>query len=83
MSFDYNKLRGRIVEKCGTLENFANAINVSSHTISKYMNNKIPWKQTNIDAAVKVLDIPPEEISVYFFTPRVQNLEHYPEEDSA
>ena len=75
MSFDYSKLRGRIIEKCGTLENFANAINISNHTISKYLNNKIPWKQTNIEAAVRVLEIPPEELSLYFFTPKVQSIE--------
>lgn len=73
MSFDYSKLRGRIVEKYGTLEAFASAVNLSNHTISKYINNKIPWKQTNIEAAVRALDIPPEEISAYFFTPNVQN----------
>ena len=71
MSFDYSKLRGRIIEKCGTLENFANAVNISNHTISKYLNNKIPWKQTNIE----VLEIPPEELSLYFFTPKVQSVE--------
>ena len=75
MSFDYSKLRGRIVEKYGTLEAFASAVNLSNHTISKYINNKIPWKQTNIEAAVRALDIPPEEISSYFFTPKVQTLE--------
>lgn len=76
MSFNYNKLRGRIVEKYGTMEAFASAINLSNHTVSKYMNNKIPWKQTNIEAAVRALDIPPEEISAYFFTPSIQRFEH-------
>jgi transcriptional regulator with XRE-family HTH domain len=80
MSFDYSKLRGRIVEKCGTLENFAKAAEISSHTISRYLNNKIPWKQTNINTAIQILDIPPEEIPTYFFKPKVQNLEHEEEE---
>lgn len=75
MSFDYSKLRGRIVEKYGTLEAFANAINLSNHTVSKYINNKIPWKQTNIEAAVRALDIQPEDIPSYFFTPSVQSFE--------
>lgn len=80
MSFDYSKLRGRIIEKCGSLESFANAVNLSNNTVSKYMNNKIPWKQTNINEAIRVLDIPPEEISIYFFTPNVQIFEHATEE---
>lgn len=76
MSFDYSKLRGRIVEKFGTLENFSKEVKISNHTISKYMNNKIPWKQTNISKAVQVLEIPPEEIPSYFFTLNVQSVEH-------
>ena len=76
MSFDYGKLRGRIVEKFGTMQKFADAVNLSNHTVSKYLNNQIPWKQTNINKAVDVLEIPPEEISAYFFTPAVQNIEH-------
>lgn len=75
MSFNYDKLRGRIVEKCGSLDAFAKAVNLSNQTISKYMTNKRPWKQTNINEAVRVLDIPPEEISLYFFTPSVQGVE--------
>lgn len=75
MSFDYSKLRGRIIEKCGSFDAFAKAVNLSNQTVSKYMNNKIPWKQTNIDAAVRVLEIPPEDISIYFFTPTVQSVE--------
>ena len=74
MSFDYSKLRGRIVEKCGSMEAFSEAIGLSAVTISKYMNNKVPWKQTNINAAVRVLEIQPEEISAYFFTPVVQSI---------
>ena len=76
MSFNYDKLRGRIVEKCGSLEAFAKAVNLSSQTVSKYMNNKAPWKQTNINEAVRVLEIAPEDISAYFFTPNVQSIEH-------
>ena len=76
MSFDYSKLRGRIVEKFGTLENFSKEVQISNHTISKYMNNKIPWKQTNISKAVQVLEIPPEEIPSYFFTLNIQSVEH-------
>lgn len=74
MSFDYSKLKGRIVEKYGTIEQFSEAMGLSVNTISKYLNNKVPWKQTNINAAVRVLDIQPEEISLYFFTPTVQNI---------
>lgn len=74
MSFDYSKLKGRIVEKYGTIEQFSEAMGLSVNTISKYLNNKVPWKQTNINVAVRVLDIQPEEISLYFFTPTVQNI---------
>lgn len=72
MIFNYNKLRGRIVEKCGTIRAFADAIGVSEVSISKYLNNKVEWGQRTIDEACRVLDIPREEIPIYFFVPDVQ-----------
>ena len=72
MIFNYNKLRGRIVEKYGTIQAFADAIGVSGTSISKYLNNKIEWGQRTIDEACKALDIPREEIPIYFFVPYVQ-----------
>lgn len=75
MSFEYGKLRGRIREVFNTQEAFAEAIGMSSASISAKLNNKVEWSQREIDRAVEVLDIPKEEIPVYFFTSKVKEIE--------
>lgn len=47
MSFDYSKLRGRIVEKFGTQVNFAKAIKLSERTLSLKLNGKIFYTGRN------------------------------------
>ena len=76
MSFDYSKLDGRITEKFGTRYRFADAMGISEHTISKRMNGKLQWKDQEIHKACVVLDIPFEEIPIYFFVVNVQSVEH-------
>ena len=73
MKFNYNKLRGRIVEKYGTLSNFSEAIGISFVALSKKMNNLIAISQKEIIKWSELLDIAPNEIGVYFFTLEVQN----------
>lgn len=71
MTYDYSKLTGRIVEKYGTQYNFAIALGVSERTLSLKMNNKVPWKQTEIEKCIKLLKISRANISRYFFTKKV------------
>lgn len=73
MEYDYSKLNGRIVEKCGTQAIFAERMNLSERTVSLKLNNKIPWKQPEMQKAADVLDFPNDEIQVYFFTLKVQS----------
>ena len=73
MQYDYSKLTGRIVEKFGTRTEFAVKMNISNHTLSQKLNNKIPWKQTEMERASKLLDIPLSDIQLYFFAIEVQN----------
>lgn len=70
---DYSKLRGRIVEKYGTLASFAKAMNWSLPTQAKKMSSQVPWNQNDIISASFLLDIETEEIPAYFFTYKVQN----------
>ena len=74
MAFDYSKLRGRIVEKYGSQMEFAKAMNWSERTLSKKINGKIPWKQTDICIALKLLELSEDDIQEYFFTVKVQNI---------
>lgn len=72
MSYDYSKLNGRIVEKCGTQAIFAKKMNLSERTVSLKLNNKIPWKQPEMQRAAAVLDFPDSDLQEYFFTIKVQ-----------
>ena len=69
--FDYSKLRGKIRE-FGTQEAFANAIGISTVTLSERLNNKSQFTQNEINKTVDVLKIEPEEIPIYFFAPKVK-----------
>lgn len=72
MSYNYNKLRGRIVEKYGSLYKFAETLGISYNAISRKMNNKISFSQDDIIKWSKFLDIQPSEYKEYFFTLEVQ-----------
>lgn len=67
MSFNYSKLLGRITEKYGTQYNFAKAMGMSEHSLSVKLNNKIPWKTTEIVKATELLNINTHDIPSYFF----------------
>ena len=73
MAYDYRKLRGRIVEKYGTLGNFASDMGWSERTLSLKMNCKVFWKQPEITKAARLLGIPSDEVVEYFFTQNVQH----------
>lgn len=72
MSYDYKKLNGRIIEVCGTQAVFAEKMGLSERTISLKLNNKISWKQTEIQKAVEILGLSDADIQIYFFTAKVQ-----------
>lgn len=72
MVFDFSKLSGKIVEKYGTQYNFAKAMNISEHTLSEKLNNKVPWKTNEIAKAVSLLHLSHTDIPMYFFDDKVQ-----------
>lgn len=74
MAFDYRKLKGRIIEKFGSQAKFASAIGWSERTLSHKMNGKVPWRQTDICAAINLLELSQNDIQEYFFTMKVQNI---------
>lgn len=73
MAFNYDKLRGRIIEIFGTQYRFAKEMGWSERTLSLKMNGSRPWKQPDICKAIKLLKLKEEDIPSYFFTPKVQN----------
>ena len=46
----------------------------SERTLSRKMNGKISWKQTDICIAIKLLELSENDIQEYFFTKKVQNI---------
>lgn len=72
MSYNYSKLRGKIIEKFGTYKNFAKAMDTSERTLSLKLNNKIFWKQDEIEKAIELLTINKKDILIYFFNINIQ-----------
>ena len=69
--FDYSKLKGRIVEKCGTQKNFASKLCISEATLTSKLTGNTFFTQNEIVRSQQILDIEPGTLSAYFFTPRV------------
>lgn len=67
MAFNYSKLRGRIVEKYGTLSNFAKELGKPIQTISTKLNNKVGFTREDILTWARLLDISESELGAYFF----------------
>lgn len=64
----YAKLRGRIREKFGTNTAFAQAMGIDPASVSFKLNNRTPWKREDIEKACELLEIPIEEVYIYFFS---------------
>ena len=75
MSYDYRKLKGKIIEKFGTQSKFAEKLGVSERTLSLKLNNKVYWVQDEITKACKLLGISENEAHKYFFEIKVQLIE--------
>ena len=70
VEYDYNRLRGRIVEKWGTVTAFSQAIGLNLNTVSAKLKGTTGWKMQEIEACLSLLDISRDEIGAYFFTPK-------------
>lgn len=69
--FNYNKLKGRIVEKYGTQSEFARINNMSDRSMSLKLNNGIGLSQEEIINWCAKLEIDASEIPIYFFNCKV------------
>lgn len=63
----YPELRGKIRSRYKEQADFARAINLSPSSVSHKLNGKTQWSAADIRAACAVLEIPIEDIPVYFF----------------
>ena len=75
MKYDYSKLLGRITEYCGTVKGFTQKMGLSQRSITQKIHNRNSWKQKEIEKAITILNIPREEIAIYFFNLKTQSIE--------
>lgn len=61
------KLRGRIVEKGFTLTSFAKELGMSRPTLRSKITGLVEFKASEIMLICKVLEIPFNEVGLYFF----------------
>lgn len=69
--YDYSKLRGRIVEKFGTISKFCEEIGISLVVASAKLNNKSGFTRSDIEKWANALEISGTEYDAYFFTHQV------------
>ena len=62
-----NKLRGRIIEKFETQEQFAQAIGMTPGTLSRKLKSTSSMKREEIARWCELLEIKPEDMYLYFF----------------
>lgn len=67
MPFNYSKLKGRIIEKYGSMTNFSEELGVSKQALSRKINGNIGISRTDILKWCELLDIEQSEIGIYFF----------------
>lgn len=74
MSFDFDKLRGRIKEKLKYESVFAEKLGISQASLSSKFNNKSDFTSTEMSRACDedVLDIAEDEIGEYFFKRKLE-----------
>lgn len=64
----YAKLRGRIVEKFGTIGKFGEAVGLSGVSMSKKLTGLTGFSQADIIRWCELLDIDLADVGAYFFT---------------
>lgn len=75
MIFDYDKLNGKIKEHFKNRSDFCKLISLSNTSLSKKMNNKVPFTSPEIYKIVEVLGIDKTEIHIYFYTLKVEKVQ--------
>lgn len=67
VALNYSKLRGRIVEKCGTIREAAEKTGIRAEQFTDAFKGRRTFTQTEILAICDALELLPEDIPVYFF----------------
>lgn len=73
--FDFSKLVGKIKEQYKNRYEFCDKINLSANSLSKKLNNKVPFTSPEIYKMVEVLGIDVKDIHLYFYTLKVEKIQ--------
>lgn len=65
---EYRKLKGRIIEKYGSVRSYCRDFGVSGPAMSCKLNGKTEWTANDILKCCKLLEIDMSSIPEYFFT---------------
>ena len=71
IAFDNSKLRGRIVEKYGTVKNFATKTSRGYQFVCYVLNGNRVMSREDMDEWIDLLSVQPDEIKPIFFTKQV------------
>ena len=74
MEFRYSKLRGRIVEKCGSITAFSEKIKISRAALNNKLSNRTDISREDIIEWSTILEIEPKDYASYFFDIKVNTL---------
>ena len=64
----YEKLKSKIREKYKTDGDFAKALGIDRTSLYSKLIDKTDWKREEIEKACNLLEIPIEEVHLFFFT---------------
>lgn len=67
ITFNYDKLTGKIIEKYKTRENFATQIPMSVPTLINKLSGKVDFKNKEVFKICELLDIPLEQMQYFFY----------------
>ena len=68
LTYNYNKLKGRMTEKGETQDSLSKKTGISVTALWAKFQNKSQFKQNEIAAICDLLDIDGSEIALYFFS---------------
>lgn len=71
--FNYDKLRGKIIEKYRSISNFAKQLGVAQSGLYMIISSGKPLSSVKIIEMCELLEITQEEIGSYFFECSVSN----------
>jgi len=69
---EFRKLKGRIVEICGSQLEFSKRVGLSENIISQKLNGQCGITQDNVYDWCNVLEIDQNDIGAYFFPKKLQ-----------